>query len=475
MKSSIKNIVAVVSIGVTSLFCLNTSYAINNGKVKVETANLRETANENAKILEQLSINDKVEVIEKEGEWYKVSAEGITGYLREDLITVSEEKNNTITNNNEIAQNQTNDNNVTTTQNQISEATNETEEPKEAVNEEKVEPKQEENKEEANPQEQKENTLTGKQKVLEDTKLKIVPVINATNISEVKKEEIVDVVEVMNGWISIETKTTKGWIRKEKLQKQEEQVKPVEEVKTPEVGEQTKNQTVSKTLYVNASRVNVRKEANSEAEIITKLQLNKEVEVIEENNGWSKVKVDGKEGYISSSLLSSTKKQEETSRSKTTTRKATTNTEVKNEQTKTANNSSKESTKTPSTPATGTTTVPASGKGASVVAYAKQFIGTKYTYGGTSPATGFDCSGFTSYVYKNFGINLPRTSGGQSRAGVAVDRNNLATGDLVIYSGHVAIYVGGGQVIHAPRPGKTVSIVPLGQAAKTYLGARRVL
>jgi len=117
----------------------------------------------------------------------------------------------------------------------------------------------------------------------------------------------------------------------------------------------------------------------------------------------------------------------------------------------------------------------ASGNGSSVVGYAKQFIGTKYTYGGTSPSTGFDCSGFTSYVYKNFGVSLPRTSGGQAGAGVAVSRSNLVAGDLIIYSGHVAIYVGGGQVIHAPRPGKSVCIVPINQAASNYLGARRVL
>ena len=61
------------------------------------------------------------------------------------------------------------------------------------------------------------------------------------------------------------------------------------------------------------------------------------------------------------------------------------------------------------------------------------------------------------------------------RSGVAVNRSDLQSGDLVIYSGHVAIYVGGGQVIHAPRPGKTVCIVPLNQAASKYIGARRIV
>ena len=85
-------------------------------------------------------------------------------------------------------------------------------------------------------------------------------------------------------------------------------------------------------------------------------------------------------------------------------------------------------------------------------------------------------SGFTSYVYKHFGVNLPRTSGGQSGVGTAVSRSNLEQGDLVIYSGHVAIYVGGGQVIHAPKPGKTVCIVSIDQAKPgSYQGARRVI
>ncbi len=78
-------------------------------------------------------------------------------------------------------------------------------------------------------------------------------------------------------------------------------------------------------------------------------------------------------------------------------------------------------------------------------------------------------------MYKHFGVSLPRTSGGQSGVGTAVSRDNLAAGDLVIYSGHVAIYVGGGQVIHAPRPGKSVCIAPLSQAGSNYLGARRVI
>lgn len=421
-KMSIKNIIIMAAVGIISLFFINMSFAVSTGKIKVETANLRETADENAKILEQLSNQDEVEIVEKEGDWYKVKAKGMTGYLRQDLITVKEEENIT---------------------------------PKDSEAEKTEEnQKQEENKpEETNKEEPKKELALGKQKIAEDTKLKIVPVINATDIIEVKKEQEVNAIEIVNGWVCVEVQTTKGWIRKEKLQKEEPKTESVasEEEKQP-VEEQPK--TVIKTLYVNSASINLRKEASTSSEILANLPVNTSVDVLAENsNGWSQVKINGKEGYILTSLLSSRK--QETSRAGTMPRTSskTTQTAVEEQEKQ----------------------VPVSGNGASVVAYAKQFIGTKYTYGGSSPSTGFDCSGFTSYVYRQFGVSLPRTSGGQSGAGVAVSRENLVAGDLVIYSGHVAIYVGGGQVIHAPRPGKTVCIVPLSQAGSNYLGARRVI
>ena len=433
-KMNIKSIVMIAAVGIISLFFINMSFAANIGKVSVETANLRETADESAKILELLSMNEEVEVVEKTGDWYKVKAKGITGYLRQDLITingeVAESENNTISNN---------------------ETANTTIEKKESIQTLQT------------PQTEEKDTQLGKQKVVEDTRLKIVPVINATDVIEVKKDEEVSVVEVINGWACVETETAKGWIRKEKLQEigaTVEQIKQDEEATQEQPQQQT--QTVIKTLFVNSTTVNLRKEPSTSSEIVASLPVNMAVDVVAEENGWSQVKVSGKEGYISSSLLSATK--QETSRSTTTSRKATTNTN----ETITADKAEQKQTEA-------ATPTPVSGNGAAVVAYAKQFIGIPYTYGGSSPSTGFDCSGFTSYVYKNFGVNLPRTSGGQSSVGTAVSKSDLAPGDLVIYSGHVAIYVGGGQVIHAPRPGKSVCIVPLSQAAGTYLGARRVI
>ena len=88
--------------------------------------------------------------------------------------------------------------------------------------------------------------------------------------------------------------------------------------------------------------------------------------------------------------------------------------------------------------------------GQQIASYALQFVGNPYVYGGTSLTNGADCSGFVQSVYKNFGISLPRTSGAQGASGRAVGSLAEAQpGDLLWYSGHIAIYIGNGQIVHA--------------------------
>lgn len=110
-------------------------------------------------------------------------------------------------------------------------------------------------------------------------------------------------------------------------------------------------------------------------------------------------------------------------------------------------------------------------KGNTIIDIAKRFIGTPYRWGGTTPS-GFDCSGFTSYVYRQAGYSLPRTSYGQSRAGTRVARSELKAGDLVYGPGHVGIYVGGNSYIHAPQAGQSVKISPMSQFANFTHGVR---
>ncbi|HUY72084.1 MAG TPA: C40 family peptidase [Gaiellaceae bacterium] len=127
----------------------------------------------------------------------------------------------------------------------------------------------------------------------------------------------------------------------------------------------------------------------------------------------------------------------------------------------------------------GGTTVAAVTVGDRAVLFARKLLGTPYRWGGDSPITGFDCSGFVRFVYARFGVRLPHSSYADFGLGRSVARSSLQPGDLVFFNGvgHVGMYIGDGRFIHAPHTGTDVQVTSLSEPwyRASYDGARRLV
>ena len=448
-------------IALASLLFINISFAANTGKIIVETAKLREQANTDSKILELASQGEEVEILNEEDQWYKVKYKQVTGYIRKDLIQVDNKEAANTTNKNE----QTNEK-QNTTENTVENTTENVQtENNTTIEENSTDTNKTENIEEI--------AKNQKYKITEDVKIKVIPLISSIELEEVKKDAEVEVVDILNDWVKVKTSNEKeGWIRKEKLTTIQTETTNTENTTDTTKTENTTNTTqtstettkteqtsTTKTMYINSQSVNLRQKADKTSQVIKSLTLNTKVTVISSANGWAYVDVNGTKGYIAETLLAST--QKETSRSGLTTREQKT----KTQKASTTSNTTTES----------TTTVSASAS--SVVSYAKQFQGSKYVYGGTTPS-GFDCSGFTQYVYKHFRVSLNRTAAAQYSNGKSV--TSLQAGDLVMFGksgiNHVGIYIGGNTFIHAANKSQGVRTdsMSTGYYKTNYVGARRI-
>jgi len=182
------------------------------------------------------------------------------------------------------------------------------------------------------------------------------------------------------------------------------------------------------------SSVNVRQKPTTSSAIVASVPRGGSAKIIGFNNGWYKVEYKGVTGYIRSDLL---------------VLESVADVDKMNQ----------------------------------LIDYAKQFLGTPYVWGGTTPKPGFDCSGFTQYVCKQFGVNLHRVAVDQMKNGTSVSYANLKKGDLVFFertyntsaaASHVGFYIGDGQFIHAANAGIKISSLSETYYATRYVGARRV-
>lgn len=260
----------------------------------------------------------------------------------------------------------------------------------------------------------------------------------------------VTVVDVQGQWCKIRTAAgNEGWAAGWVLDFQ-----PPGEAEATKVvnGERVE----AKAGWVNRPSVNIRKDAGTDKPVVTQASLGTEVVIIDQKSGWFKVALsDGTMGWVDQDLI-----------------------KTRAEQAAAASDSSDSgSSDSEPPPITG-----GSASGRDVVREAMRHLGKPYVSGGDGPDS-FDCSGFTSYVYRQFGVNLARTTTGQYLQGRPVSRDELSPGDVVVFENtyragisHVGIYIGQGRFIHASnsRSGVKISDLDSSYYAPRFVGARRM-
>lgn len=215
-----------------------------------------------------------------------------------------------------------------------------------------------------------------------------------------------EILEESDGWYKIKSGSVTGYVKSEYLLTGDDAWNKADEIKTM-------------TATVDTETLYVREAMNTDCKIVALVSGDESLEVLEQQDGWAKVQVDSDQGYISLDY-------------------ATVGYSLPNAESVTELKESNS----------------LSGTRVSIVEYAKQFLGNPYVWGGTSLTKGADCSGFTMSIYSHYGVSLPHSSSAQSQMGTRVSADEVKPGDLLFYGSgnhvnHVAMYIGGGKVIHA--------------------------
>ena len=429
----------VASIIMLLLIVLSNKVQAQTATVTADTLNLRSEASTDSSIVKLLNQGEEVDVISEEGDWLRVSSDGTEGYVSKDYVQVNEETQTTTP--------------ETPTETPTQTPTTE------------------------NPSETGTGTTVVTSKVNQDTQIRILPLINSNVLENISSGATVTIITSTNKWTFVETDTISGWILNSALEENTTSTSDNQTTGNTDNGNtnntsssennDTTNQSsdtmydTAVTKYINGSSVYIRNEPSTDASIVISLIRNTDVTVTGENGDWYKVKYGDFEGYIFKELLSD-EQTEQTNRHMPLAE--TTNLQENIEQTSNSNESS---------------------LGQEIVEYAKQYLGYPYVYGGAGSSS-FDCSGFTMYVYKNFGYSLSHSARAQSKMGTYVEKENLQPGDLVFFLdyetmddiGHCGIYIGDGNFIHASSgTGYCVKISTLlsGSYDRRYATARRLI
>lgn len=453
MKKS-RKIIYGVGISLCLLTSINACFAAT-GKVNVEAVRIRAEANTESAVLDVAYENDNVEIIGETGDWYKVNFNGNTGYASKEYITNEDDQ----TSSDETDSNVSNTNTTSDETNTTNTVENETQDNTSSAT------NNEANTEVEGSNEISSEDLTDKTvRIKTNTQLKLLPTFSSNSIAGLETGNEVKVIFDLQNWIKVESNSNQGWIAKTLVEDAQQTTDNTETTTNEETSaeEETTTSNVNKTGYVNVETANVREAADISSKLVNTLDEFDEVTIKSESGDWYEIEAGDVNGYVSKSLITI---GTISSRGLVGERKVETN------------SSSEEIANVEET--VNSEPVANVNKGQEVADFAKQFLGLQYVLGGKTPETGFDCSGFTKYVFKNFGFNLGSVSADQTSIGKEVSKDELKVGDLILFYdeaktkiGHVGIYLGNDEFIHAANA--TRGVVIDGLSSNSYYNTRFV-
>lgn len=511
----------IMSLIIFIILLTTISFADTKAKINVDAVRMRESATTDSKIITNVYLEDIVEVLEENGEWSKIKYGDNVGYTLTQFLTKLNSTNESENTPSEIKTEPENENETKSdyTDTNLTQSEIELPENNESINQ-TLENTSDENENIEQPTVVTEPPVNQEvnigENIILNNNLKIRRIPSFSNVEniEVLDGSSVVIINVLGNWCKISDGVNVGWVVKNKLfapQQEENPMhinEPVENIasEVTEIPKTEENNTVENTTtentesqvisnenapttsnetekrgIVTVETARVRKSASTSGEVIGTLDENEVVKIIGEEGDFYKISTNYIDtGYVSKRLL---KEKNVSSRSLTTERKEDTVSEEVNEQlTQIFNQENKEEIFEEIEMESAITN---DSRKNELVEFAKQYLGYSYVSGGHSPQTGFDCSGFTRYIFGHFGYSLGATAASQTSLGLEVSRENLQVADLILYYdegmtkiGHVGIYIGDGNFIHSANPRRGVVIDNLNTNSyysKRFVTARRII